>query len=43
MKNIFDSNIILDVFIVYRDIKEFKHAQIQIYTPEELYHRLSSK
>lgn len=26
--------------IVSRDIQGFKHAKIQVYTPEELYHRL---
>ena len=29
--------------IVSRDIQGFKQAHIQVYTPEELYHRLSSK
>lgn len=43
MKIIFDTNIILDVAIVSCDIRGFKHAQIQVYAPEELYHRLSSK
>ena len=28
--------------IVSRDIQGFKHARIQVYSPEELYHRLCS-
>ena len=28
--------------IVSRDVRGFKHAQIQVYTPEECYHRLYS-